>query len=74
MKTMTSKFKGTCRKCGGNIAKGSEIKWSKETGAMHLSCSPDQPNQQYSHEDYPCSDLGYEDACARACGFGGFGL
>jgi hypothetical protein len=19
-------------------------------------------------EDYPCSDLGYEDACARACG------
>ena len=36
--TITSKFNGKCKQCGGTIAKGEEIEWSKEHGSQHVSC------------------------------------
>ena len=32
---MTAKFAGACAHCGGAIAAGEKIEWSKQTGAMH---------------------------------------
>lgn len=39
--TITAKFSGTCKKCGGHIATGSQIEWSKGSGAQHTTC-PEQ--------------------------------
>ena len=39
LKSMISKFKGTCFRCGNAIPKDSPIEWSKETGAKHVDCS-----------------------------------
>jgi hypothetical protein len=33
--TITAKFNGRCRNCGGRIAAGERIEWSRETGATH---------------------------------------
>lgn len=35
---MTSVYAGTCKLCGGPIAKGDEIAYSKEGGARHRAC------------------------------------
>lgn len=42
MKVMLSKFSGTCRACGGAIQRGSEIQWSRSTGAVHVDCGNDE--------------------------------
>jgi hypothetical protein len=36
--TITAKFPGTCRRCGGKITVGEKIEWSREDGARHLEC------------------------------------
>lgn len=38
IRTMPSKYNGTCKKCSGSIKVGDMIAWSRETGAMHESC------------------------------------
>jgi len=35
---MNSKFRSRCKKCGGRISIGAPIYWSKETGALCLTC------------------------------------
>ena len=35
MRTMQAKFRGRCKGCGETIAVGSDILWSKSTGAFH---------------------------------------
>jgi hypothetical protein len=51
--------------------------WRRKSQGTELSAAqlayanrpqPSQPSQPTA-EDYPCTDAGYEDACARACGF-----
>lgn len=37
-----AKFTGTCRKCGGDIAVGEEIEWSRGEGARHVECPPQE--------------------------------
>ena len=37
--TITAKFAGTCRKCGGRIKVGEKIEWEKGTGAQHMECT-----------------------------------
>jgi hypothetical protein len=37
MKAMTSKYPGTCIKCRNRFDAGTEILWSKETGAQHAA-------------------------------------
>lgn len=36
--TITAKFAGTCRKCGGRIEVGDKIEWEKGKGAQHVRC------------------------------------
>jgi hypothetical protein len=36
--TITSKFNGKCKKCGGLFSKGQQIEWSKEEGSRHVAC------------------------------------
>jgi len=36
--TITSKFNGKCKKCGGFIKAGQEIEWDKENGPRHITC------------------------------------
>jgi hypothetical protein len=35
MRKMQAKFRGRCKGCGETIAVGSDILWSKQTGAFH---------------------------------------
>ncbi len=123
MKTMTSKFPGTCRDCGARVERGETIayhgrgagiscakcahipgerdpeaivapcweckapegKFRCYGAAMPVYCDacearirPTTTDWKLRHgvplrplgEDYPCSDMGYEDRCAEACGPG----
>ncbi len=36
--TITSKYNGKCKKCGGFIQAGQEIEWNKEQGPRHIVC------------------------------------
>ena len=36
---ITSKYKGTCKSCGGSIRRGEKIDWSKGSGARHIDCA-----------------------------------
>ena len=36
--TITAKFPGTCKKCGGSIEAGEQIEWAAGVGAAHLTC------------------------------------
>lgn len=35
---MTAKYNGKCSECGEPVSKGSEIVWSRATGALHPHC------------------------------------
>ena len=117
MKTMASKYPGTCGRCGKGFERGTYIKYFGRGRAVeHLDCYPVDHSkpvapcwlchnpegrframgaatpvwcdacfekekaktvticnvrfQRSSVEDYPCSDMGYEDQCAAACGPG----
>lgn len=35
--TITSKFDGTCKRCGGSIKAGARVEWSRGYGVTHLS-------------------------------------
>jgi len=37
--TITAKYRGTCRVCGGAISVGDRIEWSKSGGARHVDCA-----------------------------------
>lgn len=39
MRTMTAKFAGRCRLCGGDIPAGSTIRWEAGHGAMHADAT-----------------------------------
>jgi hypothetical protein len=36
--SITAKFPGTCKGCGGRIAPGQQIYWIKGTGSRHVDC------------------------------------
>ena len=40
--TITAKYSGTCRKCGGHFEAGTPINWVKDQGSEHVTC-PAQP-------------------------------
>jgi hypothetical protein len=40
--TITAKYPGKCRRCGGAIAQGERIEWVKGGGSSHVSC-PESP-------------------------------
>jgi hypothetical protein len=48
--TITAKYSGTCRRCGGSIAVGDTIDWERDQGATHTECPATQPQSQ---EDAP---------------------
>jgi hypothetical protein len=49
--TITARYPGKCRKCGGSISVGEQIEWEKGNGASHVKCpekhaqKPDDPNE-----------------------------
>lgn len=49
--TITAKYDGTCRGCGGPIRKGEKIEWTKKEGAFHQGCKPSGPGGRVSRED-----------------------
>lgn len=64
MKTLTAKYPGKCFECGQPIKRGDQIKYYGRLHCEHAAC----PSKENSREDYSCSDMGYEDQCAEACG------
>lgn len=60
------KYPGKCFECGQPITFGQQIKYYGRLHCEHASCSAKTNNA----EDYPCSDMGYEDQCAAMCGEG----
>lgn len=75
---ITLKRAGVCRECGAQLPAGTRASWYRNGAVYGLNChakngaAVDRKTRAAggSHEDYPCSDLGYEDACAAACGVG----
>jgi hypothetical protein len=57
-----------------SLSSADQADWRRKSQGTELSAAQlaytnrPQPSQA-SAEDYPCTDAGYEDACARACGF-----
>jgi hypothetical protein len=47
--TITSKYSAKCKKCGGFIAKGEKIEWSKEEGPRHVVCRPPERSTVLAH-------------------------
>ena len=47
--TITSKFSGKCKKCGGSFAAGEKIEWSKEEGPRHVVCRPPERSTVLAH-------------------------
>lgn len=41
--TITARFPGTCRRCGGELSQGSQIEWSRAGGARHVGVCPARP-------------------------------
>ena len=76
-RTITLKFAGTCTGCGTRIPRGSIALWTGRGRVRCQQCAVDEPDWAAlgyskgtpSSEDYECSDMGYEDACARAVGY-----
>lgn len=69
---MSAKFRGQCQTCKNPIAKGERVFWlGRGSGVQCSACANHVGrNSPASNEDYPCSDLGYEDSCRDACGPG----
>jgi hypothetical protein len=38
MATITAKFSGTCKRCGGAFPAGAKINWEKGAGSTHVAC------------------------------------
>jgi hypothetical protein len=54
--TITSKDPGTCKKCHGHIAVGTQIEWSQGRGAQHVTCpgkTAAPPAQNQNNNDAP---------------------
>lgn len=49
--TITAKFPGKCRACGGAIHKGDAIEWQKGQGAAHLNCSSSSQRESPAAEE-----------------------
>jgi Family of unknown function (DUF6011) len=45
--TMTAKFAGTCKRCGGRFLAGTQIEWKKGEGATHVA-EPGKPCGSYA--------------------------
>lgn len=41
--TMSAKYAGKCRKCGGAINPGDQIDWERGRGAAHINCPESNP-------------------------------
>ena len=63
-KTIIAKYDGKCCRCDGPIKRGDEVIFEGKGRVVH----PDCVQEAVSQEDYPCSDMGYEDQCAARCG------
>lgn len=63
-KTIVAKYPGMCSRCGKPIKPGETVTYERRGRIVH----PDCQQEAISQEDYPCSDMGYEDQCAARCG------
>jgi hypothetical protein len=62
--TITAKYPGKCKKCGGRINVGDKIEWTKGEGAAHVECpaNPEpyrpEPRKMVSRFDSTCVECG----------------
>lgn len=49
MCVMTSKYPGTCRKCGEPFPAGEKIEWNRGSGASHAKCPDKKPVIKYPY-------------------------
>lgn len=66
MKTMTAKYSGTCKECGGRISVGETILWARKQGARHLSCGSDAAEAQTARRASSRMDSEYAAGVADA--------
>ncbi len=66
MKTMISKYPGTCAKCGGTFARGSTINWFGRGHAEHAKCGETVTVKDSFTPD--AFDMQVEDNMRDACG------
>jgi len=70
---ITLKRPAVCHDCGARLAVGTPARWYRSGAVFGLTChgrGEHTPRVEYRGEDYQCSDAGYEDRCAAACGEG----
>ena len=68
-RTITLKYAGTCTVCGQRLARGVLAVWTGRGQVECQDCTVTRRANDNRGEDYECSDMGYEDACARAVGY-----
>lgn len=59
MKTMTAKYPGSCKLCGGSIAPGDSIKWIARGNTQHADCN-DGHQSEAERRNAMIIDHGYE--------------
>jgi len=78
-RTITARFAGTCKRCGGAVAPGDKIRWAKRAGTYHLAT--DCRDADYIApidfgngrcEDAPCCGCGGR--CGTPLGGGGYAV
>lgn len=71
---ITLKRDGQCKQCGAQLSRGTRARWYRNGDVYGFDCHGGKgtparsARASYQGEDYECSDLGYEDQCARATG------
>lgn len=69
---ITLKRDAECKQCGAKLKTGTRARWYRNGDVYGFDCHgskrPQSARASYQGEDYECSDLGYEDQCARATG------
>lgn len=53
--TITAKFPGRCKSCGGSIAAGERIEWARGRGSRHVSCDTQQRDRPAPSDTAPAS-------------------
>jgi hypothetical protein len=52
--TITARYDGKCKQCGGHIAAGAKIEWSKGDGSRHVKC----PEHEAAKAETPSAEEG----------------
>ena len=63
--TITARFPGRCRSCGGDFAAGEEIEWTRGEGAAHPVCPTTTTQNPGRKTGWGANGKRYDEECDR---------